>query len=171
MRTRTLFNFLMAAIIVSLSYIGINGQVVEKVKDAGSKTKRVTVKTVKKAGEVVSDTADTTKEKAPETAETVKDKTVDGAKTVKNKTVDGAEVVADKSVDGAKATASGAKRIGKHTSNVTEKVVDRSAEAGKYATVVTGDGTKWVSKRVWYATRKTGTAVKEAVVGEDEEKP
>ena len=53
--------------------------------------------------------------------------------------------------------------VGRHTVNVTENVAGEVQEGGKYFMVTTWDGTKWVSKRTWYATKKAAGATKDAV--------
>src|SRR5215213_3432959 len=71
----------------------------------------------------------------------------DGLKTAAEKTKDVAETVADK----AKKTA---KAFGNKTVEVTENVVGEGVKQGRYYTVKTWDGTKWVSKQVFYETKK-----------------
>lgn len=133
--------FLFAACCVCLSYSAASGQVIDAVKDAASKTKELT-----------KDVADKTK-----------DVTVDSAKKVKVVVTDGLATAGDKTEKAAKVGASESKKFGGNVVNVTENVSGQAYEGGKYYTVKTWDGTKWVSKRVWYPIKKTGTAVKETV--------
>ena len=77
---------------------------------------------------------------------------------------------ADKTAEAAKVGASKTKKFGNSAVRVTENVAGDAYEGGKYFTVTTWDGTKWVSKRVWHATKKGAGATKDAVVGE-EQKP
>ena len=135
---KRVINFFAVAGFVFVGFVAADAQVVDAVKDAASKTKDVaedakdvTVKTTKKTTVVVTDG-------------------VTGA----------ADATADAAVLGAKATASGAKKaasetksFGSHTVNVSEDIADKAVEGGKYFTVTTWDGTKWVSKKVWYASK------------------
>jgi hypothetical protein len=141
------FSFLIAFAL--FSYSSSNAQIVDAVKKAADKTKDVTVDAAKKTAEVTKDAAEATPEIAEKTGEATK--------------------------NAAKATGSGVKRVGGYTIKVTDNVVESAAaksyQSGKWLTTTTWDGTKWVSKRVWYATKKTGTATKNAVVGESSPKP
>jgi len=76
--------------------------------------------------------------------------------TAADKTKDAASTVAD-------TTKKTAKTIGNHTVEVTEGVVGKAVEQGRYYTVKTWDGTKWVSKQVFYATKNAANAVKKTV--------
>ena len=126
MRSKGLFSLFGLLALVSFSYIGAQGQVVDAVKDAAGKTKDVT----KKTAVVVTDGL----EKA-------------------------ADKTADVTVDAAKTTASKSKSFGNKTVTVTENVAGQSYEGGKWFVVTTWDGSKWVSKRVWYKTKKAADAV------------
>ena len=130
---------------VFFTYGQANGQVPEKVKDAAGKVKDVTV----------------------EAADKTKDATVGAAKKTRVVVTDGLEKAADKTGDAAAATGkavkSTAKTVGHHTINVTENVAGTAYEGGKWFDVTTGDGTKWVSKRTWYETKKAAGATKDAV--------
>ena len=70
---------------------------------------------------------------------------------------------ADTASNAVEKSAKSVKNFGSNAVEVTEGVVGKTVEQGRYYTVKTWDGTKWVSKQVWYATKKTGTTVKEAV--------
>ena len=119
---------------VLFAYGQANAQVPEAVKDAAGKTKDVTVDAAKKTKVVVTD---------------------------------GLAKAADKTGDAASATASAAKStsktIGHHTVTVTDNVVGEVRKDGKWFTVTTWDGTKWVSKRTWIETKKAAGATKDAV--------
>lgn len=110
--------------------------------------------------EVVKDAASKTKDISKKTAEVV----VDTAKDV-------ADTTGDVAVGAAKKTASTSKKFGNYSVNITENVAGAAYEGGKYFTVKTWDGTKWVSKRVWFATKKAADATKDFVVGDGEKKP
>lgn len=99
-------------------------------------------------------------EKVKDAAEKTKDVTVETTKKVGEVAKDGAEKVED----GTKAGVSKSKKVGSHIVTTTDNVVGQAYEGGKYYTVKTWDGSKWVTKRVWFATKK-------AVVGENEVKP
>jgi hypothetical protein len=135
--------------VVLLSYGAAVSQVPEVVKDAAGKTKDVTVDTAKK----------------------VKDVTVDTANKTKVVVSDGLDTAADKTAGAAKKAATTSKRIGNYTVDKTENVVGHAYEGGKHYTVKSWDGTKWVSKRVWYKTKQGADATKDAVVGDGEKKP
>ena len=77
---------------------------------------------------------------------------------------------ADTTKTAAEKTAKSVKNFGSNAVEVTDNVVGKSAEVGgktlqkgRYYTVKTWDGTKWVSKQVWYETKAAGTAVTKAV--------
>lgn len=110
-------------------------------------------------------------EKVKDAAEKTKDVTVGAAKKTKVFVTDGLEKAGDKTEDTAKAAAKKTKTFGSTTVSTTENVTGQVMEGGKHYTVKTWDGTKWVSKRVWYATKKGATATKEAVVGDGDQKP
>ena len=82
-------------------------------------------------------------------------------------TTDVADKTKDAAVDGAKAAASGAKKVGGYTVDVTENVAGQAYEGGKWFVTTTWDGTKWVSKKVMYGTKKAAGATKDFVVGDD----
>jgi uncharacterized protein YktB (UPF0637 family) len=71
----------------------------------------------------------------------------DGLQTAADKTKDAASAVAD-------TTKKTAKTFGNRTVEVTEGVVGEGIKQGRYYTVKTWDGTKWVSKQVFYETKK-----------------
>jgi|SRR5437762_881468 len=48
-------------------------------------------------------------------------------------------------------------KIGNYSVNVTEGVTGQSFEDGRWLTVTTWDGTKWVSKRTWFPNNKSAT--------------
>jgi hypothetical protein len=50
------------------------------------------------------------------------------------------------------------KKIGNYSVNVTDNVQGQSMENGKFYTVTTWDGTKWVSKRTWMPNPGTAAA-------------
>lgn len=137
MKKRTLAFFALGFGVVLFSFGSASAQVVDAVKDAADKTKDVTVKVAKKSRVVVTD----------------------GFTTAAEKTKDVSGDVANK-------TKSETKSFGARTVIVTENIVDRSKEAGKWAAVTTWDGSKWVTKRVWFVTKKSGKVTKEAVVGD-----
>ena len=92
-------------------------------------------------------------EKAKDIADKTKDVTVETAAKTKVIVTDGLATAADKSKQAAKVGASTTKRFGSNAVSVTENVVGDAYEGGKYHTVTTWDGTKWVSKRAWYKTK------------------
>jgi hypothetical protein len=110
-------------------------------------------------------------EKIKDAAETTKDVTVSAAKKTKVVVTDGLEKAGDETEEAATSGAKKTKTFGSHAVSTTENIAGQAYEGGKYYTVKTWDGTKWVSKRVWYATKKGSTATKDAIVGEDQQKP
>jgi hypothetical protein len=93
--------------------------------------------------------------------------TADAAKKVKVVVTDGLEKAVDKTKDVATTAAEKAKKttknFGSNTLEVTENIVGQATEGGRYYTVTTWDGAKWVSKQVWFATKKTAEKVKDKV--------
>lgn len=138
-----LFGFTVAAVL--FSYGNASGQIVNSVRDAADKTKDAAVKT--------------------------KDVTVDTAKKTTVIVTDGITTAADKtkdaSVDAAKKTKTTTQQIGDYAVDVTENVSEAAVEGGRWLTVTTWDGTKWVSKKVRFAAKKTASATKDVVVGND----
>lgn len=110
--------------------------------------------------DAVKDAASKTKEVTKKTAVVVTDKVEDAADKTK-----------DVTVDAAKKTAKTSKKVGSYSIDVTENVAGHAYEGGKYYTVKTWDGTKWVSNRVWYKTKKAADATKDAIVGDGDKKP
>jgi hypothetical protein len=110
-------------------------------------------------------------EKVKDAADATKDATVGAAKKTKVVVTDGLEKAADKTGDVAKSGAKKTKNFGSNAVTTTENVTGEVRENGKYYSVKTWDGTKWVSKRVWHASKKGATATKEAVAGDDTSKP
>lgn len=90
-------------------------------------------------------------------------------KDVANKTTvvvtDGLDKTRDMTVDSARNTGSNVKKIGSYSIETTENIKVVKFEDGKWFTVTKWDGTKWVSKRTWYANKK------DAVAGGEEKKP
>jgi hypothetical protein len=103
-----------------------NAQVVDKTKDAAEKAAKVTTDTAKKTSVVVTDTLG-------DAASKTKSATESAVKTTTTK----------------------AQTFGKNSVNVTESVAGQTYEGGKYLTVTSWDGAKWVSKQVWYPNSKT----------------
>jgi len=159
MSFKSLLKYPVVFAIAVFSYSAVNAQVVDAVKDAAGKTKKVTVNAAKKTADVTKNIADKTK-----------DVTVDAAKKTADVTTDAADKTRDVTVDGAKAMASSAKKIGNYTVEVTENVAGQAYEGGKWFVTTTWDGTKWVSKKVLYGTKKAAGATKNFVVGDDNER-
>ena len=134
MKYKGFLSVLALSLTVLFAYGQANAQVPEPIKDAAGKTKDVTVDAAKKTKVIVTD---------------------------------GLTKAADKTGDAASATASAAKStsktIGHHTVTVTDNVVGEVKKDGKWFTVTTWDGTKWVSKRTWIETKKVAVATKDAV--------
>jgi len=134
MKYKGFLSVLVLSLAVLFAYGQGSAQVPESVKDAAGKTKDVTVDAAKKTRVVVTD---------------------------------GLAKAADKTGDAASATASAAKStsktIGHHTVTVTDNVVAEAKKDGKWFTVTTWDGTKWVSKRTFIESKKVAGATKDAV--------
>ena len=110
-------------------------------------------------------------EKVKDAAEATKDVTVSAAKKTKVVVTDGLEKAGDKSGEAVATGTKKTKSFGSNTVSTTENIAGHAYEGGKYYTEKSWDGTKWVSKRVWHATKKGSTATKEAVAGDDQQKP
>jgi len=81
--------------------------------------------------------------------------TTDTPSKIKVVVTDALEKTADVAKDVAEKTKKTATNFGKHAVEVTENVVGETQKQGRYYTVKTWDGTKWVSKQVFYAAKKT----------------
>ncbi len=116
---------------VLFAYGTASGQVVEKVKDTAEKAKDATVETAKKTGVVITN---------------------------------GLDKAAAVTTDGTKKTVAATKTFGNNALVVTEDVAvtsgEKIMEGGRFLTVTTWDGAKWVSKQVWFAAKKGAEAVK-----------
>lgn len=156
MKIRSLYCFSLILGVVLFSYSSIDAQVVDQVKKAAEKTKEVTVDSVKKAGEVTGDVAEKTKNAAVKTVK----KTGEVIEGTPDKTKEIADEIGSKSKDGARMVV-----------NVADNLATPVVKKGRHLTVTTWDGTKWVSKKVWFAAKKSSSTVKETVVGNDEKKP
>ena len=95
-----------------------------------------------------------TKEVTKDVAEKTKDVTVGAATKTKVIVTDGLAKTADGTEKAAKVGPSKTQKFGNNAVNVTENVVGQTYEGGKYFTVTTWDGAKWVSKRVWHPNKK-----------------
>ena len=95
---------------------------------------------------------------AAQEKQTANDTANDTPKKVKVVVTDGLQTAADKTKDAASAVADTtkktAKSFGNRTVEVTEGVVGQAVKQGRYYTVKTWDGAKWVSKQVFYETKK-----------------
>lgn len=156
MKIDKFFNLGAIFVVALFSYTTANAQIVEKVKDAASTTKNVTVKAARKTADVTKDAASKTKEVTVETFDKAEEKTPEVAGDAKEATVKTAKV-----------GASTAKKVGDYTVNVTEGAAGDAYEGGRWFMHSTWDGTKWVSKRVWHANKKAASATKNAIVGDD----
>lgn len=87
----------------------------------------------------------------------------DTASKIKVVVTDALEKTVDVAKDVADTTKKTAKSFGRHAVEVTEGVVGKAQEQGRYYTVKTWDGTKWVSKQVFFAAKKTAAKVEKAV--------
>lgn len=87
------------------------------------------------------------KQTSNDTPSKIKVVVTDGLQTAADKTKDAASAVAE-------TTKKTAKSFGNKTVEVTEGVVGQAIKQGRYYTVKTWDGTKWVSKQVFYETKK-----------------
>ena len=142
MKMKGLLSVLGVTTFVLLSYSAAGAQVVDKVKETAGKTKDVTVDAAKKTGKVTKDVADKTR-----------DVTVDAAKKTVVVTSDLTDKTKDATVNAAKATASGAKKFGNYTVELTDTVKGETYEGGRWLVVTTWDGVKWVSKRAWFPNK------------------
>ncbi len=180
MRSKGLLGILALCAVVLFGYGTASAQVPEKVKDAAGKAKDVTVDAAKKTAgatkdaahktkEVTVDAADKTADVTKDVADKTADVTTDAAKKTADVTVDtarktkvivtdntmkAADATADAAVATGKAVGSKTKSFGKHAVTVTDNVQgEEPKEGGKYYTVTSWDGSKWVSKRVWYPSK------------------
>ena len=153
MYEKSLLHATLVAAAVIFSYTLTSAQVPDKVKDAASKTKDVSVKTAKKTTDVVNDSAD---------------KAVD-------KTKDVVDATGDTAAKTSKATASKSRQIGNYTVQTTENVTEMAPAKvkgeGRWLTTTTWDGSKWVAKRAWYETKKDTRSTKDAVTGSERPRP
>ncbi|KAM5588186.1 late embryogenesis abundant protein 14 [Rosa sericea] len=144
----------------------------ERAKDYAYAAKEKT----KSAAETMEEKAKEGTYKASETAESAKEKAKDYAYDAKEKTKDMAGTVAEKAKEGTHKvaeTAESAKEKAKDTVyEATEKgegVAETVADKVKGGTHKAAETVKDTVKGAWEATKETGQAIKEAVVGPDEE--
>lgn len=100
------------------------------------------------------------------------DKTKEVTKKTAVVVTDGLEKAVDKTkeatVDGTKKAAKTTTAFGNKSVEVTENIAESTVREGKYYTVKTWDGTKWVSKQVWFESKKTADKTKDVVVGDED---
>jgi hypothetical protein len=155
MKLNKFFSFAGLLAVALFSYTTGNAQIVDAVKDAASATKNVTVKAAKKTADVTKDTASKTKVVVEDAYDKAAEKTPEIAGETKDATVKTGKVAA-----------STTNKIGEYSINVTEGAAGHAYEGGRWLMTSTWDGTKWVSKRIWYPTKKAASATKDAVMGE-----
>jgi hypothetical protein len=126
MKINRLAGLMMFFAVVLFSYSMTNAQVVDKTKEAATKTKDVTVDTTKKVSVVVTD----------------------NLKTAADKTADAAGAVA-------KPVVKSSQTFGSRTVSLVENITgEPERSGGKYYSVTTWDGSKWVTKRTWFPDKK-----------------
>jgi len=125
MKTRSLAVLLSVFALVSVSYTTAAAQEDNTEKSSAEKVKESASKVITKSTVVVTDGLEKAADKTKEVA----------AGTVK-------------------AGAKTAKSFGNNAVEVTENVVGKSQESGKWFAVTTWNGAKWVTKRVWYPNKK-----------------
>ena len=129
MRSKGLLGLVVFFAVVLFSYGTSSAQIVDKVKDAAGKTKRVTVKAAKKVGEEVEDAASKTKDVSVDTGEAAASKT----KSYGNYTVNVTEKAAGQAYEGGKwfvvTTWDGTKWVSKRTWFATKKAASATKEA------------------------------------------
>lgn len=131
MKVNALFVFVAFFAMVLFSYSTANAQNEDKTKEAVSKTKDAAVKTVTKAVESATKTTLVVQDALADSA----DKTKTAAGTAENK------------------IKASSKSFGGNTVNVTENVAGETYEGGRWLTVTTWDGVKWVSKQKWFPNK------------------
>jgi len=136
MKSQALFALVAFFATVLFSYGSASAQVVEKTKEVTSKTTKAVVDSTKKAASVT------------------KDATTAAASKTKDVVTDSADKTTDVAKDTAGVGKSKSQSFGKNTVTVTENIAGQAYEGGKYLTVTTWDGTKWVSKQVWQPNKK-----------------
>ncbi|MCB1023668.1 MAG: hypothetical protein KDB79_04730, partial [Acidobacteria bacterium] len=67
----------------------------------------------------------------------------------------------------AEKTGSKAKSGSRMVVKVTDNLANGAIKKGRLLTVTTWDGSKWVSKKVWFAAKKTSSTVKEKATGDE----
>lgn len=158
MRAKGFLGAVAFALAVLFAYGTVNAQVPDKVKDAAGKTKDVTVDAAKKTAHVTKEAAKKTADVTTDAAEKTADVTADTTHKTKVVVTDGLEKAADKTADATSATAkavgSKTKSFGNHAVTVTDNVTATTTQEGKYYSVTTWDGTKWVTKRTFYPNKK-----------------
>jgi hypothetical protein len=93
-------------------------------------------------------------DKTKDAASKVKDVTVKTAKKTTSAVADAVDDSASKTKQAAKVGAAKAQKFGSTTVSVTENIAGDAYEGGRYLTVTTWDGVKWVSKRQWFPNKK-----------------
>jgi hypothetical protein len=104
---------------------------------------------------------------AKDAASKTKDVSVDTAKKTSIVVTDGLDKTKDMTADSAKNAGANVKKIGSYSIETTENIKVVKFEDGKWFTVTKWDGTKWVSKRTWFANKKAA----DAVAGDEVKKP
>lgn len=100
-----------------------------------------------------------------------KEVTVDTTKKTVEMTRGATEKVAGKTVEAAKTTQVAAKTAAGYTVKLVDNVKGQTNEGGRWLTVTTWDGAKWVSKRAWFPVKKAASATKNAVAASEDKQP
>lgn len=142
MKYKNLVYSLLVGGIFLFAYGSVNAQAVEAVKKAADSTKKATVKTAKVAGSA----------------------TKKGAKKAKDGTVKVSKKAASKTKEVVTKTPAVVENVADGTTSVVKKGAKAGYKGGRYLVVTSWDGTKWVSKKVWFAGKKSFPKKKEKVM-------
>ena len=94
-------------------------------------------------------------DKTKDTATKTTDTTVEPTKRVSVVVTDNLKTAADKTAEAAKPTVKSSKTFGNTTVSLTESISgEPERTGGKYYSVTTWDGSKWVTKRTWFPDKK-----------------
>lgn len=110
-------------------------------------------------------------EKVKEAADKTREVTIDTTEKTVELTKDAADKSKSRTAEVVKKNNSGVKRFGSYSVELVDKVQGKTTESGRWLTVTTWDGAKWVSKRIWSPTKKAADKTTNALNGSKNKQP
>jgi hypothetical protein len=110
-------------------------------------------------------------EKVKKAADKTTEVTIDTTKKTVELTKDATDKTKNSIVEVGKKENPRANRFGSYTVELTDNVRGQTSESGRWLTVTTWNGMKWISKRTWIVTKKAADKTRKTVVGDRDKQP